>query len=160
MISGKSSPGWYTVYSDSQSLKLHCCTVLLPSHAIPSTSLSVLLLVTPVSCDHIVCNSDVVWFPLCCKGQKSPALPRPDAVAGEWHKSWRSFTKHICTNEERGLLLSYARLHFSHESAFLCGVSLYFLGVIWVWDYPCLSTVILCYVFMPRHKSSLSWGGG
>lgn len=40
---------------------------------------------------HCVCNSLVVWFPLCCKGPKSPALPRPDA-AGEWHKAWRSLT--------------------------------------------------------------------
>lgn len=67
------------------------------------------------SCDHVVYNSNVVWFPLCCKGQKSPALPRPDAAAGECHKSWRSLTKHECANEERGLLLSYVGLHFSHE---------------------------------------------
>lgn len=111
---GKSSPGWCRC-SDSQSLKHHCSTVLLPSHTIPTTSLSMLLLVTPVPCGHVVYNSYVVWFPLCCKGQKSPALSRPDIAAGEWHRSWRSLTKCICTTEERGLLLSYAGLHVFHE---------------------------------------------
>lgn len=74
---------------------------------------------TPASCEHIVCNNDVVWFPLCCKGPKSPALPRPDAAAGECHTAWHSVTDRKWTNEDRGLLLSYVGLCLSHE-AHLC----------------------------------------
>lgn len=117
MISGKI----LTRKAHTQTLRVpgfHCPTVLLPSHAVPDAPCNVLSLGRRAWCDHVVCNSNVVWFPLCCKGQKSPALPRPDAAAGECHKSWRSLSEHECTNErerERGSLLSYVGLHSSHE---------------------------------------------
>lgn len=69
-------------YSNSQCLKLHRLSVLFPSHSIPSVPSHLLSLGTPAPLYYVVSNSNVVWFALCCEGQKSPALPRPD-TAGE-----------------------------------------------------------------------------
>ena len=87
MISGE-NPLQAGRYSNSQHLGLPCSATLFPPYAMPSAPCKVLSLGTPAaSCYQAVCNSNVVWFPLCCKGPKSPALPRPDAAAGECHKA-------------------------------------------------------------------------
>lgn len=50
-------------------------------------------------------------------------------------------------------------LYFSCERPSLCRVSLSLLCTIWDCNYPCLSAIFQCYVFLHWHKSSLSVDG-
>lgn len=106
---------------------------------------------------HACCvyNSNVVWFPLCCKGPKSPALPRPDSAGGECHKAWRN--PPLMYPWRQRIVTQLCRFVFFPMKAHLC---VKFPCTCWGWDYPCQPTIILCYVFMPWHKLSLSQGGG